>query len=181
MLDNYPEIKTCETPYKIIYLNIMLWFVGRSISAAAKIDPAVKKEFNALKENFLFCMRVKPNGPAMYVGKTPAGKIKYFGRRMIDGRKPDVDMIFKTMDGAMRVFTFRESTMRAACSNRIILFGEIPEGCTVIRILNIVEVYLLPKIIAKLAVRRYPSLSQMNPLRIISGRVIIYILALLGL
>ncbi|MCP4455233.1 MAG: hypothetical protein GY809_27550, partial [Planctomycetes bacterium] len=36
------------------------------------------------------------------------------------------------------------------------LEGEISHACAVFRIMDIVQVYLLPKFIAKLAIKRYP-------------------------
>lgn len=179
--EKYPEIQPGCKPVKKAYVSILLFVVGRAIQAAAKIDRDVKKEFAGMENNFLFCMRVNPNGPAMYVGKTAKGKVKYYGRKMKDGRKPDLDMLIKNVDGAVLMFTFQESTAAASCANRLVLSGNIPTACAVVRILNFVEVYLLPKCIASLAVKRYPKWSEMNPFRKHFGRVAVYLLTVLGI
>ncbi|HQL01289.1 MAG TPA: hypothetical protein PK090_10990, partial [Smithellaceae bacterium] len=63
--------------------------------------------------------------------------------------------------------------------NRLVTDGEVPYALAVIRILDIVEVYLLPKIIASLAVKRYPK--HWSVARKLKGRIAIYTRALLGL
>ena len=68
-------------------------------------------------------------------------------------------MTFKNIENAVLVFTFQEGTSIASCRNRIIVSGDIPDACAVVRILDIVETLLLPKCIAKLAVKRYPRLG----------------------
>jgi hypothetical protein len=50
-------------------------------------------------------------------------------------------------------------------------------ACAVVRILDMVEVLLLPKIIARLAVKRYPAWS---PLRKHLGRFMVYVRAVVG-
>jgi hypothetical protein len=57
--------------------------------------------------------------------------------------------------------------------------GEVPYALSVIRILDIVEVYLLPKIIASLAVKRYPSWWSMG--RKFGGRIGVYTRTVLGI
>ncbi|MCP4718205.1 MAG: hypothetical protein GY860_02005 [Desulfobacteraceae bacterium] len=41
----------------------------------------------------------------------------------------------------------------------MIVSGDVPQACAAVRILDIVQVYLLPKFIAKLAIKRYPRWS----------------------
>jgi len=57
--------------------------------------------------------------------------------------------------------------------------GELPYALAVIRILDIVEVYLLPKLIARLAVKRYPSWWSLG--RKLGGRIGVYTRTLLGI
>ena len=66
----------------------------------------------------------------------------------------------------------------AAARDRLIVDGEFPAACTVVRILDMVEVFLLPRRLASLAVRRYP---QWPPFRKYVGRTLIYLRAVVGL
>jgi len=172
----YPQVKPKKKLIKRIYIAIMLWIVGRAIQAASKVDSDVKDEFAKLNNNFCLKMWIWPNGPSMYVGKTNNGKVKYLGWKD-KGYKPTLTMTIKNIEAAMLLFTFRESTAIATARNRLVVDGDLPDACAFVRILNIVEVYLLPKIIAKLAVKRYPKWSQMAPSRKHFVRIAIYVRA----
>ncbi len=165
-----------EKRIKRLYLSIMLWFVGRAMQAAAKVDRGVKKEFETIPAGFRFSLSVAPRGPAMVMEKTDRGHVKYVGSK--PGGKPlDLNIKIKHLEGAILLFTFQESTATAAARDRMSVEGEVPHACTVVRILDMVEVLLLPKILAGLAVKRYPAWS---PMRKHLGRFMVYVRAILG-
>jgi aldehyde:ferredoxin oxidoreductase len=163
--------------FKKAYVGTFLWFTGRAIAAAAKVDAQVKHEFAGLPDNFSFALGVLPAGPWMVVGKK-GGTVKYLGAD-IQGQKLPLRLAIKNIEAAMLLLTFQESTALATARNRLIINGEIPYALAVIRILDIVEVYLLPKIIARLAVKRYPAWWPSR--RKYGGRALIYIRTLLGI
>jgi len=175
-VNKFPEIKPKGKLIKKIYVAVMLWIVGRAIQAAAKVDREVKEEFAALRDDFMVKLWIAPDGPAMIVGKDKKGVVKYMGWSD-KGKKVTLDMKIKNLEGAILVFTFQEGTCEAFCNDRFIVSGDLPDACTFVRILNLIEVYLLPKIITSLAVKRYPKWSQMNPVRKYVGRALIYIRA----
>ncbi|MCX5835666.1 MAG: hypothetical protein NTX62_01590 [Deltaproteobacteria bacterium] len=176
MMENFREVKAGKKSLKKDYVAIMLWFVGKAIQAASAVDEDVKKEFAALPDYFTFSLGVMPDGPHMVVGKTRKGIVQYIGWDP-EGRDIDLKMKIKNIEAAMLLFTFQESTAIATARNRMIVDGEVPHACAVVRILDTVEVYLLPKIIAKLAVKRYPVWSSG---RKYAGRVMVYIRTILG-
>jgi hypothetical protein len=55
--------------------------------------------------------------------------------------------------------------------------GSLPQALAFMRALDRVEVYLLPKIIAKLAVKRYPDSSELPALKKHLNRILIYLMA----
>ena len=175
-LSGYREYTPGGTPLKRAYIALNLWFVGRAVQAAGRVDKDVKSEFSRLPAEFTFRLGVMPRGPYMVVGKEASGRVKYLGSDAGD-RPLDLDMRIKNMDAAFLMFTFQESTAQATCRNRINVEGEVPPACGVIRILDMVEVYLLPKFIARLAVKRYPNWSL---LRTLVGRTRVYFRLLLG-
>ena len=73
----------------------------------------------------------------------------------------------------MLVFTFMESTSVAFARNRFMVDGDLVDALAIVRVLDLVEVYLLPKLIAKLAVndirngRAFPGKKHL-------GRIVIY-------
>jgi len=70
-----------------------------------------------------------------------------------------LQMMLKSMGCLFTLFTFRESTPVANARARLFVTGDVPQACAAVRILDIVQVYLLPKPIAKLAIKRYPKWS----------------------
>jgi len=175
-MGQYKDITPGKKRLKRLYTAIMLWFVGRAIQAAAKVDDEVKKEFDSLPDQFLFSLGVSPNGPRMLVGKDISGCVKYMGQNP-KGKKIHVDMTIKNLEAAILLFTFQESTAMSSCHDRLSVDGDIPSACAVVRVLDLVEIYLLPKIIAKLAVKRYQNWSWD---RKILNRAQIYLRAILG-
>ncbi|MBN2077767.1 MAG: hypothetical protein JW838_02295 [Spirochaetes bacterium] len=199
-INKYPEHKPGKALISRLYVAIMLWIVGRAIQAAAKMDKDVKREFSELPDNFLMSLGILPEevfppnylasimpsfitergilplGLNMIIGKDKKGKVRYMGSNP-HGKKITLQMGIKNLQAAMLVFTFRESTTTAFAHDRFIVNGDLVQGLAVVRILNIIEVYLLPKIITKLAVKRYPKWSEMSPLRKHLLRIMIYIRA----
>lgn len=175
-INKYPEIKPGTKLIKKIYIAVMLWIVGRAIQAAAKIDRVIKKEFENLRPDFAFSLGVLPRGPFMIIGKDEKGKVKYMGWNP-KGKKLTLKLGIKNVEAAFLVFSFQESTAVAFAHNRFIVEGDLADGLAVVRILDLIEVYLLPKLITCLAVKRYPKWSEMSPLRKHLGRILIYIRA----
>jgi len=173
---DYREVATGRKPFKRAYVAVMLWFVGRAIQAAARVDKVVKKEFEALPEEFTFSLGVEPNGPHMIVGKNKKGRVKYMGWKP-EGKNIDLKMKIKNLEAAILMFTFQESTAIATARDRMIVDGEVSYACAVVRVLDIVEVYLLPRLIARLAVKRYPVWSFRHKY---IGRARIYFRSILG-
>lgn len=199
-IERYPEIKPGRKWIKRFYLSIMLWTVGKAIPVAARVDKEIKKELDKLPNNFTLRLMILPEralGPFFYAKMLPAfvadkGLLPY-GMQMIihkdkegrlhyqgadpRGKKFDLSMAFKSLEAAMMVFTFRESTPTGYAHDRFVVEGYLPYATAFMRVLDIVEVYLLPKPIARLAVKRYPKWSEMSPLRKHLNRIIIYVRA----
>ncbi len=161
---------------KRLYLSVMLWFVGRAMQAAAKVDKGVRKEFETIPRGFRFSLGVLPTGPAMVMEKTAGGRVKYAGSKPA-GKALDLKIKIKHLEAAILLFTFQESTAVAVARDRLVVEGDVPQACAVVRILDMVEVLLLPKIIARLAVKRYPAWP---PFRKHMGRLLVYVRAILG-
>ena len=143
--------------FQRIYITIMLWFVGRAIVAASKADPEVAEEFEKLPAGFTFALGVLPSGLRMVIRKERSGRVTYLGQAK--GEAVDLDMTIKNMQAFFLIFSFQESTPTANARARLFVDGSVPEACAVVRVLDVVQVHLLPKFIAKLAVKRYPKWS----------------------
>src|SRR3990172_3626153 len=165
-----------------------MWFFGRAIQAAAKVDTGTKEEFEKLPKNFMFRLVVNPEnafplffyakmlprfivergilpcGLQMIMRKDKDGKIRYMGSDPL-GKKINLNMAFVSLESAMMVFTFRESLCTGYTHSRFIVDGDLPYAQAIMRVMDITSVFLLPKIVAKLVVKRYPKWSEMSPLR----------------
>ena len=172
----YREISPGPNYFKRTYMGINLWFMGRAIQAASRVDDRVKHEFQALPEGFTFALGVLPAGPYLVVRKTGTETARYLGRN-IDAHTVDLVMAFKYLEAAFLTFTFRENTPMATARDRLIVDGEVVYACSVVRIIDMVQIYLLPKFIARLAVKRYPR-WQLG--RKLINRSRIYVRSILG-
>jgi hypothetical protein len=175
-LDHFKMVSPGGKPVKRLYLSIMLWFMGRAIQAAARVDREVRKAFDAIPDGFTFALNVAPDGPAMVVGKDQSRQVRYLGSQYPAAlyRSEADPQEHRNGDPALHLSGIHGhggGQRPANCG-----WGT-PAACTVVRILDMVEVFLLPKRLASLAVRRYP---QWPPLRKYMGRVLIYMRALAG-
>jgi hypothetical protein len=171
---DYPEIRPGKKLIKRIYVATMLFVFGRAFQAASRVDPSAKAEFAAMPDDFMLDFCVLPNGPHMIVGKDAKGKVKYMGWNP-QGKKITLYMKIKNMESAIRMFTFLESSCVATSRDRLIVDGDLPVACGVLRIMDLLEVLLLPKFAAKLGVKRYPKWSQLSPFRKWTSRLLTYV------
>lgn len=199
-INKYPEVKPGHKRFKQYYLATMLWTVGKAIAAAAKVDREIATELQKLPNDFTLRLMIQPErafplffytkmlpgfvvdkgllpyGLQMIVHKDKQGRIQYQGADP-RGKKFDLSMSFKSLEAAMMVFTFRESTPTGFAHDRFVVEGYLPYATAFMRVLDIVQVYLLPKFIASLAIKRYPKWSEMSPFRKHINRLIIYVRA----
>lgn len=172
----FKEYPSGSLPFKKLLVTAMLWFFGRAIQAGARVDGEIAREFAALPTGFSFSLEVLPHGPGMVVGKDEHGRVKFLGMDLY-AQEVNLRMRIRNTAAAFLLFTLQEGNAIAAARNRFIIDGDIAHACAAMRILEIVEVYLLPKVLAKLALKRYPVWSLGRRLK---GRAAIYIRSLLG-
>lgn len=171
---DYPLISPGKKRIKRIYVSVLLFIFGRAFQAVAKSDPAAKAEFDSMPSDFMLDLCVAPNGPHMVVGKDKKGKVKYFGWKPGD-RKITLKMEIKHLEAAILMFTFQESSCTATARDRLIVEGDLPVASGVLRIMDLLEVLLLPWFIAKLGVKRYPDHMRMPLSRKLRSRVLTYV------
>lgn len=143
-------------PGTAAYLSVLFWFLGRAVQACAAVDPSVRGEFKRLPDGFTFVLSVYPGGPGMAIAKQADGKVRYLGRGSPDS-DADLRMVIASPVLAMSLFTFRESTTVAAARERIGVHGSLSYACSMVRVIDLAETYLLPRSLAVKAVKRYQS------------------------
>ncbi len=165
------DIKPKKKPFKRAYIKTLLWVVGRGIQAVSKVDKSVQEELKDLPNGTKFSIEVMPNGAKFIVEKTPNNRLKFLGLKKGEA---DFTVKFKNIETAMLVLTFREATSRALANDRFVPDGPLSLACLFVRILNLTEIYLLPKFIAKKAVKRYksPKFKHIRRVRIYTRLII---------
>ena len=136
------------------YVTLMMDVIGRGLTSASKIDPEIHNETMGFPTGFILRMTVFPKGPSFTAQSQSDGSIKLLNK--FDG-KPDLTVTFKHMSHAFLVFSFQEGTAQAFAHDRMIADGDVSHAIRLVRCLNKMEALILPKMVAKMAVKEYPK------------------------
>ncbi|ONG41870.1 hypothetical protein BKE30_01930 [Alkanindiges hydrocarboniclasticus] len=132
----------------------MMDVIGRGLTSASQVDPEIHNETKGFPAGFIVRMTVFPKGPNFTAQAQQDGSLKLFNG--FDG-KPDLTITFKHMSHAFLVFSFQEGTARAFANDRMVADGDVSYAIRMVRCLNKMEALILPKVVAKLAVKEYPE------------------------
>jgi|GEM_PF-61160 len=136
------------------YVALMMDLIARALVSASTIDGELKDEVAGYPAGFVIQMVVMPNGSGFYL---QVQQDKSLVRLDSYAGKPDLAVKFKHLTHAFLVFSFQESTAQAFANDRMIADGEVNYAIRLVRCLNKLEALILPKLVADLAVKRYPS------------------------
>lgn len=100
-------------------------------------------------------MMVMPDGSKLIVEHTGQGRFRYLGDNA--PRPVDLSIQFKHIAHAFLVLSFQEKTSVAFANDRMLVDGDISYAVRMTRVLNRLESFILPKLIAQRAVKEYPS------------------------
>jgi len=154
--------KAVKPTLQFAYVKLMMDVVGRGLVMASQVDDEVQQEVSKFPVGFILSMNVFPNGPAFVARVTEEKQLELLSNYK---GKPDLTITFKHLTHAFLVFSFQESTAQAFANDRMIADGDVSSAirlvrCFAIRLvrcLNKMEALILPKLIASLAVKRYPA------------------------
>lgn len=173
-----PEGFKAKFSLKRVYLNVLVFFVGRAFQSASNVDKNIRKEIKELPKDFVFSIKVNPFGPSLTVKKTKNDRFKLLNSRKANLENINLIISFKNSERAFGVFTFRKSVFHSYAQNGFMVKGNLPETMTIMRILTILEAYLLPKFIVAPVLKRYPKWNFFYKLK---NRILIYFRILLGI
>lgn len=149
-----------------LYVELMFQVMGRALQAASELDAIVQEEAIVLPEGFLFEMMVMPNGPRLIVEHIGKGRLHYHGESA--PRPVDLSIQFKHIAHAFLVLSFQEKTSVAFAHDRMLVDGDVSYAIRMTRAINRLETFILPKLVAKRAVKEYPT-SLHLPQKLISA------------
>ncbi len=162
--------KSVKPAFEQSYVKLMMDVIGRGLVMASQVDDEVKQEVSKFPVGFTLSMTVFPNGPAFVAKVNAQHQLELLKSPEI---KPDLVIKFKHMHHAFLVFSFQESTAQAFANDRMIADGDLSYAIRLVRCLNKMESLILPKVIAELAVKQYPT--QLNLKEKLSGAAQIYL------
>ena len=146
--------KSVKPTLQLKYVQLMMDVIGRGLVMASLVDDEIKQEVSKFPANFILSMKVFPNGPAFIAQVTEDHKLKLLSSTE---KKPDLTITFKHLSHAYLVFSFQESTAQAFANDRMVADGDLSYAIRLVRCLNKMESLILPKLVAELAVKEYPS------------------------
>ncbi len=149
------RIKPMARQARRLYVEVMFQVMGRALQAVSEVDPEARSEAKVLPEGFLFEMMVMPDGSRLIVEHMGNGRLYYHGDRA--PRPVDLSIQFKHVAHAFLVLSFQEKTSVAFANDRMLVDGDISYAIRMTRVLNRLEAFILPRLIASRAVKEYPA------------------------
>jgi hypothetical protein len=134
----------------------MMRIVGRGLAIASRFDSEIVYELQHLPAEMTIAMRVYPNGPCCLL-QHAGTHLNYLGVQ--DSCTADMEIIFKHLQHAWLLYTFQEDTPTAFARNRIVLDGEVGHATVFNRCLSRLMTLILPRLLARRAVKRYPDIA----------------------
>lgn len=149
------RLRPMASQAKRLYVQVMMEVVGRAMEAISHLDEQVQQEVSVLPDGFLFEMKIMPNGPQLTMRKEPGNRLTYMGGEPVES--PHVSVQFKSLTHAFLVLSFQEKTAEAFANARMLVDGDLGYAVRMTRVLNHLEAYILPKLVAERAVKQYPN------------------------
>ena len=141
--------------FKSIYCSIVMAVLGWFIPNVACRKKSVRDEVMNFPDNFTFSFSIWPNGSSVAFKRVGDRLIKV----SIDEKNADLTVHLKSLEAAWLLLSFQESTCQSEANDRLVVKGELVHSCTFIRLMDKVEILLLPKILAKKAVKKWEYVS----------------------
>lgn len=141
---------------KKLAIKVIMVVLGRSLQFASWVNPTVRREAASWPEGFTIVIKAPLTGPAMVVEKR-GGRIIYRGGKY---RKADLLINYNNTECAFLVFMGLLDPEQGLAQNRMSVVGDLPAAMGFIRCVNIMLVFLFPKLISRRLLKRSHRLSH---------------------
>ena len=124
-------------------LSLILQVLYRTMRVLEKRDTNVAGDMAQLPEGA--CVRIR----AGLAADAPQLTVVHRDGKLVKGdaaQRADIEIVFKSISGAFRVFTGLESIVQAYCQHRFVLSGNINETMCLVRAIETAEGYLFPRV-----------------------------------
>ena len=143
---------------KQYYVRTLMALLPRALMAAARVDTSVQRTLTELaggQDRFRVRMEVL-SGPGFTIEVGAEGSVRLV--RESDNSTCHLLFSFKQLDLAFLVLTFQENTALAYAHHRMVVHGQAAHAVRFVRCLNRVEALILPKILARRALKCCPDI-----------------------
>lgn len=140
---------------KKVISKIVLFFLYKGFKLTYRYDQNVKKEVDSWENGFTAIVDAGAENVKLIMQKKNGKLIRL--RKL---NTADIEIKFKSRDVAFRMFTGRLGVSKAYAEHRFTLNGEITKAMSIVRCVDIVEVYLFPRIITKHILKAQPHKSM---------------------
>ncbi len=118
-----------------------MFFFAKGIACCYRYDEDFRRYVGMLPDNFVFRMRVLPDGASVTVTKKGDGITASSGKELTV--YPDVDVCFKNIEGAYSFLTGKKSFAVCLAQSAFVIKGDVSGMMTVSHMFDIVGSYLL--------------------------------------
>ena len=127
-----------------VLAGAVLFFLGRGLVAAARLDRRVKREIASWPDPTVVTIAIAPDGPRA-CWRYADGHLSHIAPS--EAVSPTLLVTYKSVDVALPVLTGQQGILDAVTQHRSTLAGDIGLGMSLVRCLHVVESYLFPDII----------------------------------
>ncbi len=155
------ELRPGKNRFKTFVIKLAFFFLGRAAQIVSKVDPDIQNETARWPENYLILYKVLPKGPRMALARNRQGHLEYRGSKVRE-EEADLTVTIKNIKSAFMVFTFQMGMNQAYAQNRLSVRGDIPTAMSQMRVLNLVQAYMLPEFVVKPVIMKMPKIRPVK-------------------
>ena len=137
-------------------VKIVFFILGRALQSASHFDSIIKDEVKEWPENYSIMYKVQPTGPTMMICKED-GRLR---KRTPSEKDASMIIYLKNIEYSFLLVTSQRGTVQAFLESAAYIKGDVPIAMSLIRILDRVQFYLFPRIIAKNVIKRLPKINM---------------------
>lgn len=149
-----------------LYCRMMFSIIANGLVSASRHDIVIRQELQTLPVGLTIQMQILPNHANFYLQINEQHQLVFSQSETQSLEK--LTITIKHLQLAMFILTFRESTAQSIANNRMTVDGDITHAVRFVRILHRLQVLILPKFLAKRAVKQYPKLAVWGKIRMAS-------------
>jgi hypothetical protein len=158
---------------QLLHARYSLALLGRGIQAACRIDPTLRQEASEIPTGTTITLVIGENGPAMTMHKGST-RLMYLGdsssKKFTPAGLPNTAILrARSLREALLLLKYQDTPVVAISKGRVSIEGAVTLACRFLRILNLTQIYLLPKSLACQVVKRYQA-----PPRLPRGKFLVY-------